>query len=99
MQVSDVKGPLAGTQHQRWDYSFRLTASSPAAFVWLDAGPLKGRFSRNGFHVADAHALELRFHTDQRLSSARVASHLAVRALNGSASPRRPQHPAAAVAA
>lgn len=97
LQVGAVQGPLPGTQHQRWDYSFRLTTSSPAAFVWLDAGPLRGRFSRNGFHAAEALGLDLRFHTDEQVSAATVRRHLTVRALNGVPAQRIPQrhsHPA-----
>ncbi|XP_052132707.1 beta-mannosidase, partial [Frankliniella occidentalis] len=88
LQVSDVRGPLNGTAHQRRDFSLRLSASSPAAFVWLEAGPLRGRFSRNGFHVTEAAPAELRFHTDEDTTAAELARHLSVRALNGALASR-----------
>lgn len=85
LQVTSVRGPLPGTRHQRWDYALRLTASSPAAFVWLDAGPHPGRFSRNGFHLTDAAGVELRFHTDERVAADSLAADIRVTALNGAA--------------
>ncbi|XP_034250949.1 beta-mannosidase-like isoform X1 [Thrips palmi] len=82
-QLGRVGGPFPGTQHQRWDYELTLVASSPAAFVWLEAGPVLGRFSRNGFHVTGAEGLELRFHSDQEMPADELLQHLTVRALNG----------------
>lgn len=80
-------GPLPGTQHQRWDFTLRLSSSAPAAFVWLEAGRYGGRFSRNGFHITAPEFVELRFHTDDEVTAAALAQAITVTALNGRYAP------------
>lgn len=55
---------MPGEKANYSDYEIKLTTKNIALFVWLEMGPLKGKFSENGFHILQGektiilHALE-----------------------------------------
>ena len=43
--------PLPGKLGKNSDYEIELTSNNIALFVYLGTGPIRGRFSENGFHM------------------------------------------------
>jgi beta-mannosidase len=83
LQVLGVKKTDAGSFPSRYTSVFdvTITTKKPAAFVWLDAGEIKGRFSDNGFIFAQEERT-VQFMALQDLSADELENALTIHSLN-----------------
>jgi beta-mannosidase len=67
-------------------FDVTISTEKPAAFVWLDVGEIKGRFSDNGFIFAQ-HERTVQFLALQELSADELEKALTIQSLNDALKP------------
>lgn len=67
-------------------YDVTIATEKPAAFVWLDVGEIRGRFSDNGFIFAQAERT-VQFLALQDLSADELKKALTIQSLNDALKP------------
>lgn len=67
-------------------FDVTISTQKPAAFVWLDVGEIRGRFSDNGFIFAQAERT-VQFLSLQNLATDELEKALTIRSLNDALKP------------